>query len=91
MMITLRELRNKLVPGVEFVGSHMRTGDVACRKVIGQSPKEMICQLLDGKNKGQLIYLQWKDMQATQSGDDIVITRKGDAGPFFKINILPKA
>lgn len=89
-MLTLRDLRNKLVPGVDFIGTHMRTGDVVQRKVIGQSPKEMICQLLDGKNKGQLIYMQWKDMQATQSGDDILITRMGDKEPFFRIRLIPK-
>lgn len=89
-MITLRELRNKLVPGVEFVGTHMRSNVVARRKIVLQSPTQMVCQLLDGDKVGQLIYHHWKDTQAHQTGNDIYLMKTGEITPFLKINIVPK-
>lgn len=94
MILTLRELRHKLAVGVEYIGTHNPTSTtpvIAKRIVKGQNSKEMVSTILEGMNKDRDSYLTWANMQATQSGDDIFITKKGDSVPFFKINILPKA
>ena len=79
--MTIAELRRRLPVGthfaVEFLGRER-----AERVVVKNTTHQLVSRFLSGKRAGELIYLEWRGIKASQGADGITLA--DESGPFVR-------
>lgn len=69
--ISITTLRKRLPIGTTFtglfLGNHVAVTTPTRRRVVRQSARQMVCELLEGEYAWQEIYCEWKGVQALDS------------------------
>ena len=79
--MTIAELRRRLPVGTHFAAEFLDHA-ASERVVVKNSTHQLVSRFLSGNRAGELIYLEWRGVKASQGADGITLADEN--GPFVR-------